>query len=191
MSSNITSETIDATFPVAGTDNDTQGFRDNFQIMKDNFSAAKSEIEDLQNNAARTDTNNNFSGAHLIDAQLDQVTEKFTAIGTVSSGQNISFLNGSYQSLTITDDITLSLSDWPGSERVAHITVEVVNDNTSRTVTFVSEGGANFKKVESQWSNSSGTSVEKVIDSDDSFIFEFWTHDGGNTVYAYYKGNFS
>ena len=38
MSSNIVSETIDAEFPVAGQDNDTQGFRDNFSTIKDSLS---------------------------------------------------------------------------------------------------------------------------------------------------------
>ena len=34
MASNIISSTIDDTYPVAGIDNDTQGFRDNFNIIK-------------------------------------------------------------------------------------------------------------------------------------------------------------
>ena len=34
MASNIISDTIDAAYPIAGVDNDTQGFRDNFQIIK-------------------------------------------------------------------------------------------------------------------------------------------------------------
>jgi len=191
MASNITSETIDATYPVAGIDNDTQGFRDNFQIIKDNFSAAKNEIEDLQDNTARTDQNNNFAGAFLIDAQLDQVSEKFTAIGTVNSGQNLSYLNGHYQTLTIAGDLTLTLADWPDSERFAKMIVEIVNDGTNRTVTFVGESNAVFKKVATDWDSSSATSIEKAINSTDPFIFEFWTYDGGTTVYASYKGTFS
>ena len=34
MASNIISSTIDESYPVAGQDNDTQGFRDNFNIIK-------------------------------------------------------------------------------------------------------------------------------------------------------------
>ena len=44
MASNIISDTIDATYPVAGVDNDTQGFRDNFSIIKTGLSTAGSEI---------------------------------------------------------------------------------------------------------------------------------------------------
>jgi hypothetical protein len=56
MASNIVSETIDAAYPVAGVDNDTQGFRDNFQIIKDGLLTAKIEITSLQVQTERTNT---------------------------------------------------------------------------------------------------------------------------------------
>ena len=49
MTSLINFAAINENFPVAGQDNDTQVFRDNFDTIKTNFSAAKTEIEDLQN----------------------------------------------------------------------------------------------------------------------------------------------
>jgi hypothetical protein len=121
MASNISSSTIDAAYPVAGVDNDTQGFRDNFSIIKQNFTYAATEITDLQNNAARKDQANNFQGSHIIDAQFETCTESYIAVGTVLSGQNISFLNGRYQSITVsigelTNSITFNLSDWPSTE---------------------------------------------------------------------------
>ena len=60
MPSNIDNTSIDATFPVAGQDNDSQGFRNNFNTIKNNFTAAKNEIEDLQTNTAKLNTSNNF-----------------------------------------------------------------------------------------------------------------------------------
>jgi len=48
MASNINTTTIDTAYPVAGQDNDSQGFRDNFTNINDNFTEAKTEIEDLQ-----------------------------------------------------------------------------------------------------------------------------------------------
>ena len=41
MPSNINTTDIDIEFPVAGQDNDSQGFRDNFSILKNNFASAK------------------------------------------------------------------------------------------------------------------------------------------------------
>ena len=60
MTSNINFAAINENFPVAGQDNDTQVFRDNFDTIKTNFSEAKTEITDLQDNAARTDGDNDF-----------------------------------------------------------------------------------------------------------------------------------
>ena len=34
MASNIDNTSIDATYPIAGQDNDSQGFRDNFTVIK-------------------------------------------------------------------------------------------------------------------------------------------------------------
>jgi len=48
MASDIIPGNIDGTFPIAGIDNDTQGFRTNFTNTSTNFTEAKSEIEDLQ-----------------------------------------------------------------------------------------------------------------------------------------------
>ena len=52
MASNIVPGNIDGTYPKAGQDNSSQGFRDNFNAIKTNFTEAKSEIDDLQTNKA-------------------------------------------------------------------------------------------------------------------------------------------
>ena len=48
MSSNINPTNINILYPVAGQDNDTQGFRTNFSNIVNNFSIAKTEISALQ-----------------------------------------------------------------------------------------------------------------------------------------------
>ena len=52
MASNINPNTINITYPIAGQDNDTQGFRDNFSSIKNNFSVALNEISALQASSA-------------------------------------------------------------------------------------------------------------------------------------------
>jgi hypothetical protein len=46
---NINTNPIDATYPVPGVNNSTQGFRDNFASIKNNLNTASSELTDLQN----------------------------------------------------------------------------------------------------------------------------------------------
>ena len=50
MSSNINPNNIDGTYPIAGQDNNSQGFRDNFTNTKLNFTFAATEITALQDN---------------------------------------------------------------------------------------------------------------------------------------------
>ena len=45
MASNIVPGNIDGAYPKAGQDNSSQGFRDNFSAIKDNFTEAKNDIE--------------------------------------------------------------------------------------------------------------------------------------------------
>jgi len=196
MPSNIVSTTIDAEYPVAGVDNDSQGFRDNFQIIKDNFAAAKEELEDLQDNAARVDQNSDFAGNKIIDAELDHVSEAFTAVGTVNTDQNMSFLNGHYQSFNVTAGLTLTLADWPDSGVYARMTaqIEIADGNTGPlNIVFVGEGNAVFKNDgNAGFTATSSTSVTIQTNSTTNpTVVEFWTTDGGDTIFARYLGVYS
>ena len=64
MASNINDTGINRDYPVAGQDNDSQGFRDNFSIIKDNFVATKAEIETLQSTTAQGVTYNSETGTN-------------------------------------------------------------------------------------------------------------------------------
>src|SRR6056300_385636 len=68
MSSNISTTNIDDNYPVAGQDNDSQGFRDNFQNIKTALTTAKTEITGLQDTRARVDQNNDFTDKELSKA---------------------------------------------------------------------------------------------------------------------------
>jgi hypothetical protein len=203
MASNVISNTIDESFPVAGVDNDSQGFRDNFTIIKDSLAAAKAELEDLQEKAivksALTDstveTLNNMAGTAIVSVKLDQYVESFTAVGQVPNNQNLSFTNGHYQTITAAGDITLTLADWPATDGCARITVEIdnnLNDGTVRTITFKGELSAAMKKVTSEgWTSHSATELTITTVSDaNPTIVEFWSTDGGSTIFARYLGIF-
>ena len=43
MASNINDTGVNKDYPVAGQDNDSQGFRDNFNVIKDNFASSISK----------------------------------------------------------------------------------------------------------------------------------------------------
>ena len=102
MASSINPNNIDGNYPVAGQDNDSQGFRDNFTNIKNNLTFSKSEIEDLQSKAILTSAltggstpTNDMNGTVLLGAQLQNTTQKkaeFSATtGSVTVNYNLSY----------------------------------------------------------------------------------------------------
>jgi hypothetical protein len=190
MPSNIISETIDGTYPVAGIDNDTQGFRDNFTIIKTGLATAGSEITLLQSSTAKLNESNDFLGTDVTNANFSLNTEKYHNIGTVVSGLNISFLNGHYQSLTINlnedvNSINFSLADWPDRDHLAKMTLQLFGNGTAKDVTFTVDGGGTIKK------DPSYPATLTVESADDPIVVEFWSYNQGTTVYANYLGTYT
>ena len=190
MASTIISGTIDGAYPVAGVDNDTQGFRDNFTIIKTGLATAASEVTALQANTAKLNASNDFLGTDVTNANFALNTEKYHNIGTVITGQNISFLNGPYQSLSVNlavgvGTINFSLADWPTRDHVAKMTVQLKGNDTAKTVTFTGAGGGTIK-----YDNNFPTTLT-VDSSVNPLIIDFWTYNQGTTVYAEYRGQYT
>ena len=190
MASNINETGVNKDYPVAGQDNDSQGFRDNFNIIKNNFVAAKTEIETLQTDTAKLNVSNNFLTNNITNAILLNNSEGYFAGGTVNTSQNVNFSNGHHQSFTVGADVTLTLTGWPATGKAGKICLYINNDAVQRTVTFASNAGAGtFKKI-STWS---GAGNDIVIDTPNSrmYVIEFLSYDAGATVYANSIGYFA
>ena len=190
MASNITSSTIDGTYPVAGVDNNTQGFRDNFTIIKTGLATAASEVTVLQSTTAKLNATNDFNGSDITDANFALNTEKYHNIGTVTTGMNISFLSGHYQSLAINlaeevATINFALADWPARDHVAKMTVQLKGNDTAKTVTFTVAGGGTIKY------NNTFPAPLTLDSSVNPLIIDFWSYDQGTTVYAEYRGQYT
>ena len=65
MASNINYTNIDENYPVAGQDNDSQGFRDNFQNIKTALNTAATEITSLQGDTPSLTSENDFTDKKL------------------------------------------------------------------------------------------------------------------------------
>jgi hypothetical protein len=200
MASTIVSTTIDANYPVAGIDNDTQGFRDNFQIIKDGLTTAASEITTLQNNTAKLNESNDFNGTNISDANFILNTEQYHNIGNVTSNINISFLNGHYQVLTVDPEgssITFTLADWPDRDGLAKMTVQLSTnlsgDAEDKTITWQSEGGAPIYANADFPSPFVLNTATYDLDTGGPAIVEFWSYKQGGTrkVFAKWLGLFS
>ena len=182
MSSNINPNNIDGAYPVAGQDNDSQGFRDNFTNTKTNFEYAADEITDLQNKAVLKAAltggtlNNNMAGSLLSNAQLQDMSETRVALGTISGTTTIDYSAGPYYTLTTSGSVSLSFTNFSVAGTVSRVRVQITVASTAHTLTLpaaVSVGTNNIQGISSNviTFNQTGT-----------YEFEFETGDAGTTI---------
>jgi hypothetical protein len=81
MASQIDPTTIDVTYPIAGQDNDTRGFHDNYRAIQNGLVFAKSEIETLQANVSVLFAND---AANYGDGNVTSYLSSFT--GNIAAG---------------------------------------------------------------------------------------------------------
>jgi hypothetical protein len=188
--SNIISATIDENYPIAGQDNDSQGFRDNFSIIKAGLTTANAEVSALQNNSARTNSNNNFQGNEISNVRLRNTGQTIFQGGSLSAGVEVNFQNGHYQRFTAQGvDITLTLRNFPVNS-VGRMILELYGDGTTRTITFAAPSGALKLDQSVEWVGTPRNSVE-VTNQFDPVIVEFWSYNGGITVFGRYLGSYT
>lgn len=184
MASNINTANIDTDYPRPGEDNPTTGFRTNFTTIKENLDSARDEIEDLQDNTARTDSATSYNGNIITDADLQAVTTAVFEIGNSITDKEVNFSNGSYQTIVVGEDITLTLTGWPEPQRLGKITIALLSDGSTRTVSVSLDSSGVLKK------NAGFPSTLEISNDTDPVIVEFWTIDGGDIVFANYLGQF-
>jgi hypothetical protein len=195
MTSAINPNNIDGQYPVAGQDNNSQGFRDNFTNTKTNFQFARDEITELQNKAilktALTGSgnvlNNNMGNAVISNAQLIGQTTNVVTLGNVtSSTANIVFGVGSYQTATTQGNTQLNLTGWPSAGLYATVRLQLTTTAANANITVPSSISAN--------TNASYTSLRYIIGrtaasnvitiaNTGTYVFEFSSPDGGGNVF--------
>lgn len=183
MASSIVTTNIDTTYPVAGQDNDSQGFRDNFTNIKTALDTAKSEISDLESKALLKSAltgdslNNDGAGAVLEDFELKDISQTRIAKGSTSGTVTFDYEDGSYQTLTTSGSITLAFSNFPAAGKVGTIRVEVNVSSVAHTITLPSA-------VDIGQDQLIGSNGARVITPDRTgvHIFEFVTDDAGSSI---------
>lgn len=137
MSSNINTNLIDTTFPIAGQDNSSEGFHNNYTAIKNALNTAASEISDLQITAVLKNTNNNLGGFELSNAVMKN---SLRAISAPPPGiYSIDYESGSYQKFNALSNTTTTITtptNWPVSGKHASVLVEVYS-TASTTINFV------------------------------------------------------
>lgn len=182
MTSAINPNNIDTAYPVAGQDNNTQGFRDNFTFIKNNFSAAASEITALQNTSAVKGSAavNDFAGGLIYNAKVQDLAATTVNLGSVSGTVTINYAAGHYQQMSTSGSLTLAFSEssWPTSGQYGFVRLEITVNNTAHTVTL--PGAVTINRQGIQGLNTTTNVLSFAATG--VYIFDFSTDDGGSTV---------
>ena len=188
MTSSINPNNIDGTYPVAGQDNNSQGFRDNFTNTKTNFQYAADEIDDLQSKvilkAALSGTvlDNNMNGSLLSNAQIQDFSQTRVALGTLTGSVGVDYANGHYQTVTTAGPISLAFSNFSAAGTLSFVIVRVTVSSLAHTLTLPAAVGTGS-------SASSVLGIEGFASNVITFAqtgtyeFQFHTEDGGSTIY--------
>lgn len=194
MASNINYLSINENFPVAGQDNDTQVFRDNFDTIKTSLRNAKDEITDLQDDTAKLNLDNDFGLKKIQRAVLqNNRTQKFNGGTVTATPTTIDYENGDYQIYNIGASLSMDFLNFPGDPVFASevtpigmgkVTLELYSTGASYTLSFTTSGGTVIKKDP----DFPGT---VTIDSatDPTFI-EVWRHSA-DVIFMRYLGKYS
>lgn len=189
MTSQVNPNNIDGTYPVAGQDNDSQGFRDNFTNIRNNLTFAKAEIEDLQNKAVlksallNTTLSNDFAGSAIVNPTLTSWRETYNDIGAVSGSVTINFTNGNFQKITMAGSVILNFS-WPANtdENYASIKLWASNPSSAYVLTFPNSLTLGNPSSIIGFSGNTITFSSAEISNSTDYFFEIFTVDGGTTL---------
>ena len=108
MTSLINITGINTNYPVAGVDNNSQGFRDNFAAIAAQFTEAANEITTLQSTAVVNNANNNFNGNQIqnfVSTQNAEFSYTITTPAAAGGTTQLNWNNGSYQ-IAVSDTAT-------------------------------------------------------------------------------------
>lgn len=153
MTSLINPSEIDGAYPVAGQNNSSQGFRDNFTATKVNFQYAADEITQLQNNVVLKSPlsgqtiNNDMMGTIISNAQIQGFTGTVVILGNRSGAVNVDFLAGPYQAITTAGPINLQIQNLPAAGVAAEIELAILVSNVAHTVTLPTAANVNNRGI--------------------------------------------
>lgn len=189
MASNINPYTIDGTFPIANQDNPSQGFRDNFTNIKNNFIFAQSELDDLQSKVIVTSAlngqtiSNDMAGTQIRRPQLASWTQSLVDLGAIAGTSILDFNQANFQKITTAAPISLSFINWPasfgqGALGYGLMRVWIVVGDTAHTVTLPAGISIGVGDLAGSMPNGDGT-YTITFDVPGNYIFDFSSVNGG------------
>jgi hypothetical protein len=190
MTSQINPFNINGQYPVAGQDNNSQGFRTNFTNTSTNFEYAAQEITALQTNAvlkaplAGVTLDNNMNGQLLFNASTNQITQAIYSYGIITNSTQVISYTAGY--LSTVDEMTQSNTSFSFSNLntipdtppgvLATWAVSFLTVTAGQSVTFTGTY-VNAQGIQGWEAGNTFTFA-----ADGAYTFEFSTTDSGATI---------
>lgn len=184
---------INTQFPVAGVDNDTQVFRDNFTAIYNSFSEAYNNIIQLQNNSAFRNLDNDFGLNAITNALLIKNRTALHDNGIVNNPTyTVDYAQGDYQLMQINfgtiTSVALSFINLLPYNTTLNLMSRVrllitSSTQSSGTITFSPPNGLTVKYL-----NVSNSNAITINSSSNPMIFDVWQHNSSNTANATFNG---
>lgn len=186
--SNLNYGAIDETYPVAGQDNNSQGFRGNFAAIKASLQTAQTDITTLEQNTAKVNATNDFLGNAINNATYNKFYGATYTLSNISTPQDISLNNGPLQYVTFAGNTTVTFKNWPATGKYAKIRVHLISDgNAARNATLATENGGTIT-YEGSITLTNGAFV--LAQNGKHKVIEVWTYNGGAKIFVRYLGEY-
>jgi len=169
---------VDATYPVAGQDNNSQGFRDNFGVIKSGLGQASTEITALQNNAAFKNAANDFGQNVLSNAVVKTFYGVALDKGQISTNSDISVTDGPLQSVTLNTNATLTFKNWPTAGKYAAVRLMIYSNQTAVQIPSFSTENAGVLRYDTAFPTLPGT-INKGITVGGESLASVTVQNGG------------
>ena len=200
MTSAINYSAINTAYPVAGQDNNSQGFRDNFTAISAGLSTAKTEISAIQQNAvlvqdlatSSVPVVNNLLGSTISNGLHSQFNPIFYNLGNVTSaGALININNGPVQQVRLTGSATLTFSNWGAAGSYSSIKLIIQGDQSATRIATLATTNSGVMRTATGWTGGTGPITVSLGTTNLFEVIEAWSVDGGAHVYLKNIGEYS
>jgi hypothetical protein len=146
MTSAINTNGINVNYPVPGVNNSSQGFRDNFSVIRTDLNTAASEITDLQNNAILKSAltgialNNDMANTLLSNTLTRGFRATTYNLGNAISGiMTVNASLGDVQYGSIVGNTTIQFTGWAPAGTQSNVELQLAISNSNAVISFPSE----------------------------------------------------
>lgn len=188
--------TINVNYPVAGQDNDSQGFRNNFTAISNSFAQADAALSNLTTSTAKLNVDNDFLGNAISHSISKNNVGEYASLGEIGDNPHTIYFNqAEYHDAIVSTSTSFQVGGWPSAaDWTSNLYYAKLRLQISPSATAVASSSTiNFQTVVSGGIVHSTTSrsLPYTITTSSSQVWDIWTVNGGQDVYVQLVGLFN